>query len=37
MIAHEKLKEESKRLKFVIRTGEFTPYPNIMLQAGVAF
>ena len=37
MISHEKLKEESKKLKFVIRTGEFTPYPNIMLQAGVAF
>lgn len=37
MISHAELKEESKKLKFVIRTGEFTPYPNIMLQAGVAF
>lgn len=37
MISHEELKEASKRLKFVIRTGEFTPYPNIMLRAGVAF
>ena len=37
MIPHEELKKESVRLKFVIRTGEFTPYPNIMLRAGVAF
>ncbi len=37
MISHEQLKEESVGLKFVIRTGEFTPYPNIVLRAGVAF
>ena len=37
MISHEQLKEESAGLKFVIRTGEFTPYPNIVLRAGVAF
>ncbi len=37
MISHVELKEESKKLKFVVRTGEFTPYPNIILRAGVAF
>ena len=30
-------KEMSKDLKFAIRTGEFTPYPNMILRAGVAF
>lgn len=37
MIPHTELKKRSKDLKFVIRTGEFTPYPNIILIAGVAF
>lgn len=37
MISHEELKKRSTGLKFVIRTGEFTPYPNIVLRAGVAF
>ena len=32
MIPHTELKQ-----RFVIRTGEFTPYPNIILIAGVAF
>ena len=27
----------SAQCKFAIRTGEFTPYPNIILRAGVAF
>lgn len=37
MISHLELKEETKQIKFAIRTGEFTPYPNIILRAGVAF
>lgn len=37
MIPHVDLKELSKTVKFAIRTGEFTPYPNIILRAGVAF
>lgn len=37
MIPHTELKEMSKTVKFAIRTGEFTPYPNIILRAGVAF
>ena len=36
-ISHTELKEMSKRCKFAVRTGEFTPYPNIILRAGVAF
>lgn len=37
MIPHLELKEMSKHVKFAIRTGEFTPYPNVILRAGVAF
>ena len=36
-ISHEELKELSKKAKAVVRTGEFTPYANIILQAGVIF
>lgn len=36
-IPHDELKRRSADLKFVIRTGEFTPYPNIVLIAGVIF
>ena len=36
-ISHEELKELSKQAKVVVRTGEFTPYANIVLQAGVIF
>lgn len=37
MVPHTELKEMSKNVKFAIRTGEFTPYPNVILRAGVAF
>ncbi|MBR2258255.1 MAG: D-ribose pyranase [Blautia sp.] len=37
MISHVDLKERTKDVRFAIRTGEFTPYPNIILRAGVAF
>jgi len=37
MIPHIEFKERTKEVKFAIRTGEFTPYPNIILRAGVAF
>ena len=37
MIPHTELKEMSANVKFAVRTGEFTPYPNIILRAGVAF
>lgn len=36
-LPHLKLKELSKDAKAVIRTGEFTPYANIILKAGVLF
>lgn len=36
-IDHVELKQMSANCKFAIRTGEFTPYPNIILRAGVAF
>ncbi len=37
MIPHTDLKAMSANVKFAVRTGEFTPYPNIILRAGVAF
>ncbi len=37
MVPHVDFKELTKNVKFAIRTGEFTPYPNIILRAGVAF
>lgn len=36
-ITHIELKELSKNVKFAIRTGEYSYYPNIILQAGVVF
>ncbi|MNL60991.1 D-ribose pyranase [compost metagenome] len=37
VISHEELKRVSARAKAVVRTGECTPYANIILVAGVAF
>ncbi|ANU14204.1 D-ribose pyranase [Planococcus halocryophilus] len=36
-ITHEKLKDLSKQAKLIIRTGEATPYANIVLRSGVIF
>jgi D-ribose pyranase len=36
-ITHEELKALTKQAKAVIRTGEATPYANIILHAGVIF
>lgn len=36
-ITHNDLKERTKSCKAVIRTGEITPYANIILQAGCIF
>lgn len=36
-VSHEELKQLERDCKFVIRTGEFSPYPNIILRAAVAF
>ncbi|MBA4495497.1 D-ribose pyranase [Paenactinomyces guangxiensis] len=36
-ISHEQLKERSNNVKAIIRTGECTPYANVVLQAGVIF
>lgn len=34
---HDDLKKFSANVKFAVRTGEFSPYPNIILRAGVVF
>lgn len=36
-ITHEKFKKESKECIAFIRTGECTPYANIIITAGVSF
>lgn len=36
-VSHEQFKELTKEAKVVIRTGEATPYANIILHAGVIF
>ena len=36
-IPHSALKERARSARAVIRTGEFTPYANIILVAGVVF
>lgn len=36
-ISHEELKAELGQCRFVIRTGEFTPYANVILVSGVPF
>lgn len=36
-VSHEEFKEQLKDVKAVIRTGEATPYSNIILQSGVLF
>lgn len=36
-VAHEELKELTKQAKLIVRSGEFSPYANIVIRAGVAF
>jgi D-ribose pyranase len=36
-VPHSVLKERARSARAVIRTGEFTPYANIILVAGVVF
>jgi D-ribose pyranase len=36
-VNHEDLKLMAASAQFVVRTGEATPYSNVVLQAGVAF
>lgn len=36
-VTHEEFKKQSANAKAVIRTGEATPYANIILHAGVIF
>lgn len=37
MMSHNDLKHLSEKCKFAIRTGEFSPYSNVVLRAGVTF
>ena len=36
-VSHEEFKRRSAKARAIVRTGECTPYANIMLVAGVAF
>lgn len=37
MVSHEEFKNMTKNSKAVVRTGECTPYANIILKSGVVF
>ncbi|QJA07792.1 D-ribose pyranase [Romboutsia sp. CE17] len=37
MVSHEEFKNMTKSSKAVVRTGECTPYANIILKSGVVF
>lgn len=36
-VSHDELKRLSRTARAIVRTGEFTPYSNIILVAGVVF
>jgi D-ribose pyranase len=36
-VSHEELKQMTRQARAVVRTGEFTPYANIILFSGVVF
>jgi len=36
-VPHEEFKEKTKESRAIIRTGEFSPYANIILVSGVVF
>ena len=36
-VSHEQFKDLTKQAKVIIRTGEATPYANVILQSGVIF
>lgn len=36
-MTHEQFKQQTKKAKVIIRTGETTPYANVILQSGVIF
>jgi len=36
-VSHEELKKRAGSARFVVRTGEDTPYANVLLTSGVAF
>ena len=36
-VSHEEFKKETEKSKAIIRTGECTPYANVMLSSGVIF
>ena len=37
LVSHEEFKKLTKATKAIVRTGECTPYTNIILQSGVNF
>lgn len=36
-VAHDRFKEKTRSARAVVRTGEFTPYANLILVSGVFF
>lgn len=36
-VPHEQFKDQLPNMRFIVRTGEFTPYANVILTCGVPF
>jgi len=36
-LPHEQFKAATRHARAIVRTGEFTPYANVILRAGVVF
>ncbi len=36
-VSHEEFKQRTRNARAIVRTGEFTPYANVMLMSGVVF
>lgn len=36
-LSHEQFKQATRQARAIVRTGEFSPYANVMLRAGVVF
>jgi D-ribose pyranase len=36
-LPHERFKAETRHARAIVRTGEFSPYANVILRAGVVF
>lgn len=36
-VAHEEFRKDTEKTRAVVRTGEYTPYANVILKSGIVF